>query len=454
MLTTQVELPHEPALNCFEACLDGLAVLEACRAQLLDVDEKSRNSWQEARVVEALYHPKRYLRVVYALTDNPAVPGRRLWPEADLVYLSAPVRQPMSRRGTLLGLGDEKVEAYHFPNDRRLRGLRNFARRDLAMATWQQWMASAQDTRRLDPDSLQRLLVRYVPEQKWVVRLRADLADGPSASNKTLRIAVRSAAPEHCGELLNRHQALSRSSAIDGASFVVPRVVGASVDQGLFAVEWLRGQSLCEALASQPPKEVLRETAIRLHRLHATDVGGLRAQGPPDLQARMNGAIEDLGNAAPELLPSMRAVERRFESVIATIEAAPLVTLHNDFHWNQMSIKGSRFALFDLERMCLGDAYSDVANFATQLQMLGQRPEQGLDVETTLCWRHTFLEQWQQVTGERIDSTRLALHAALSRMDLARGMLRHLRPGWRGLAQTCIEMALEDLTVRGSRGVP
>jgi hypothetical protein len=53
------------------ACLDPFVVFEAARSDLRRMYEEARARWREARMIEAIYQPSRYLRIVYALVDDP-----------------------------------------------------------------------------------------------------------------------------------------------------------------------------------------------------------------------------------------------------------------------------------------------------------------------------------------------------------------------------------------------
>ena len=125
------------------------------------------------------------------------------------------------------------------------------------------------------------------------------------------------------------------------------------------------------------------------------------------------------------------------------------VTLHNDLHWNQIRVDGERFTFLDLERMATGDPLIDVANLATQMRMLGHRREFSVDVATAQAWAGEFLTQWERRVGKPINATRFRCYVVCSLFCLARGMMRHLRPGWRALSQTCLELAESQLNSTG-----
>jgi len=442
------EYPADHVVTALPTLLDEQAVLDACRSQLVRSRDTSEDqNWCAAKRIETLYHPNRYAKVVYALLSDPSTPANRYWPTGQLVYLYAPARQSSSRRGEIIQIGGQDVEAYQFPNDRRLRGVRHFAGREPCVEVWQDWLQASDIQATVNIDTLQRLLVRYVPEQKWIVRLRAEL-DGWSdhrGSNKQ-RIAIRAASPESIGRLTRRHHALAKLSTSSAACFQVPAVVGASSEKGLLGVEWIRGHQVVEAIAEQGYEEILPGIASRLHTLHNYKIEGLDRVTQSDMSDRIESAYTDLATAHPAQQDALNTLKTQWKDRFQKMpEPVEIATIHNDFHWNQLSIKRDRYALFDLERMANADPLLDVANFSSQLYMLGHRPEIGVTSKDAQQWRDAFLANWQQETGQSIDRHRLGCYAALSKLDLARGMMRHLRPGWKILADKCIEFARDDL---------
>ena len=445
MSSSTVQFPIDAKFGDWNERLQPARVLEVCREQLERVPEDSRRAWRECRMIEALYHPGRYLRVAYVLLDAPATPAHRQWPEGQIVYLNTPLRAPMSRRGTVLSIDGGQVEAYRFPNDRRLRGLRTFAGRDDTIAAWQRWIDESTRDFTIRRESLQRLLVRYVPEQKWVIRLRAEGESG----EKKRRIAVRFASPDSCAELELRHRQLAKWTAGCKSGLVVPPVIGADIKSGLLAVEWLRGESLVETLRSRPADVVLQTVAEVLASFHRLPAENLAPMLPEHLTRRVREAVDDLSSSCPALAPRLESLAHEFEARLRGLEAVEPVTLHNDFHCHQFSIKRDRYAMLDLERMCLGDPSLDVVNFTTHLRMLARRPEPSVSEEDADRWARSFLEEWAAGAGRVIAVGRFAAYAVLSLLELARGSMRHFRPGWETLTRRCVEQAESELTRAG-----
>jgi len=444
-MTTALNMPIDPLLGDWRQRLSPACVLEACRAQLQRVPADERRRWQHAEMIEALYHPDRYVRVAYVLLDDPDTPPERRWPQGQIVYLNAPVREPVSRRGQVIELDRQPAEAYTFPNDRRLRGLRKFTAKAAAVEAWQGWIDASTNDFVIDGASLQRLLVRYVPEQKWIVRLRAEGIERASGERTKRRIAIRSASPAATRRLAERHAQLSEVADASNGLFRVPAVLGGRPAAGLLALEWIRGDSLVETLRREPPEPVLRRVAAILAAVHRARPAGLTPLTTRRLIERMQHAAGDLAAVSPPLAARLRRLAREFAALARSLPRVEPAALHNDFHWNQLRIKRDRCVLLDLERMCLGDPLIDVATFVTQIRMLAVRPERLIDATTAEHWTETFLTLWPQASQQPLDDARMRAYAALSRLELARGMMRHLRPGWDMLAHRCVELAETDL---------
>ena len=450
-MTTSLELPShgDPALDPLLAHLEAESVLAACQEQFPAGDSAGRRSRRCARAIEALYHPGRYVRVAYAFLPDSSIPNHRVWPQGEVVYLHAPVRRPMSSRGVVLQLGGMEVEMYRFPNDRRLRGLRKFAAQRAATAIWQDWLDQDGAEERLEPQTLQRFLLRYVPEQKWVVRLRAEPVHHGGGKVHKRRITVRCASPSLCATLLNRHQSLRRCAKESKSLFHAARVVGYDAQLGLLAVKWAHGLNLVEMLQEQEPTDVMRKVVATLQSFHASGISDLPSITPAILQRQIQESVDDLSLTCPEFRQRLADVGKTMTERLDRLDGFDPVTLHNDLHWNQIRVDGERFTFLDLERMATGDPLIDVANLATQMRMLGHRREFSVDVATAQAWAGEFLTQWERRVGKPINATRFRCYVVCSLFCLARGMMRHLRPGWRALSQTCLELAESQLSSTG-----
>lgn len=440
MLTSRTDWPADPSFAATFAALEPHNLLGVLRSQLVREDAERRDSWTSCRVIEALYDPGEHVRVAYVLTNNDRLNPQRAWPEGDIVYLRYPVRNPMSRRGTLIRVGDCELEAYRFPNDRRLRGLRKFARRDSAAESWQRWLRQDEPAIDLQTDTLRRGLMRYVPEQKWIIHLRAKCHDSLSEQAGKRAVAVRSADVSVCKAIYDRTVGLAAALHGVDEAFRIPRPVALDTRLGLLAVKWAWGRTLLEMLQSTPPNEVMSRVAVGLHAFHQARVGWLTEITVDDQLESAGQCARDIGIVLPELSPLI-------ESVLAGLSrdrperGGARATVHNDFHWNQLRIKRDRMTVMDLERCGIGDPLIDVATFVTQISMLAVRGDIAVTIDQAAKWKQAFVEAWESVTGSPIDDGRVRWYSTIALLTLARGMIRHLRPGWPELARMFVERA-------------
>jgi aminoglycoside phosphotransferase (APT) family kinase protein len=289
------------------------------------------------------------------------------------------------------------------------------------------------------------VLLRYVPEQKWVARLRAE-AMRPSGTTIKRRVVVRAAAPAVCAAVKERHAALRRLSQQPQALFSSPRVVGYEGRPGLVAVKWTHGKSLLELVQEEEsPRAVMRDLARALISLHASGVPDLPALTVHDQQAQLDDAVADLSAACPAWRERVEALAAVLRERLSRLEGRAPATLHNDLHARQVRLERGRFTFLDLERMAVGDPLIDVADLTAQLHMLGDRTEFLVDTQTAGRSAAELVRAWEAVSDKPIDATRFRCYVILSLLKLARGMMRHLRPGWRPLVLRCIEQAGVEL---------
>jgi aminoglycoside phosphotransferase (APT) family kinase protein len=418
--------------------LDPAHILELAQAELPNLADGPCH----AVPLDTLYHPGRYVRRAFAFLRDPHTPANRVWPEGEILYVHAPARSPMSRRGRVHRLGDTEVEVYRFPNDRRLRGLRRFAGVQLAPRVWQQWLDAAAPGARLDPATLQRRFIRYCPEYKWIVRLRAEVKLPGAGETVKRRIAVRCAAPRACADLAERHAAVTR--ALAGASLRVPALVGVRDDLGLVAVEWERGEPFIAHLKGNDL--ALKTFVDALAAFHGAAVPGLPSLTSDDLATSSRAAAEEMALVVPEAADDLRDVTAELGRRLHAFDVPAAKVLHNDLHVRQLHVRRGRMTFLDLERMALGDPLIDVANFAVQLAVLPHRPEFQVERPQADRWVAAFLAAWAARAGQSVDPRRFQPYCAAAFLKLAHGRMRHLRPAWREAIRHGVESAARQLS--------
>jgi len=437
MLNAMFDIPSHDAVAAGLSQLDEAMLLQICNEQLGGHDSKD-GPWLFCRQVNAQYRPGQRVALALALLRDADVPADRYWPQETLVYLHAPVRPPMSRRGTVFRGPAGELEAYVFPNDRRLRTLRSISSAAGATELWRGWFKHT-DQREL---SLKRQLLRYVPESKFVARIRNRGSDQEVQQDG---LAVRVCDPDRAADLIHRHRETRRLLKGRPRALDVPRVISADAARGIVAVEWIKGDGLLETLAAGDADVVLKLLVEALHDFHTMTMTGLGPIHAQQLAASIDDATGELAVALPELADRWRRIARICREVGSGIEEAPSATIHRDFYFDQVRVRKHRCTIVDLERLGIGDPLVDVASFVVQMRLLEHRAEFGISGDRVHRWSRLFLEQWRRVSTTPFASATWEFYSALAAVELARGVMRRLRGGWSQLAHRCLEDAERSL---------
>ena len=436
MLSALYDIPsHDPVAGGL-AQLDETALLRLCNEQL-GGHEQENGPWTFCRAVNAQYRPGRRIALALALLHDADVPEDRYWPQETLVHLHVPVREPVSRRGCVVRGPAGEMEAYMFPNDRKLRSLRSISSAAGATELWRRWFKDA-GQREL---SLRRQLLRYVPESKFVARMRERNSDQEVQQDG---LAVRVCDVHRAKALIHRHRETRRLLKGRPRALDVPRVIGADEEQGIVGVEWIKGDGLLETLARGEADAVLKMLAEALDDFHAMSMTGLEQTGGPQLVASIDDATGELAIALPALADRWRGIAARCGELSSSL-SPPSATIHRDFYFDQVRVRRHRCTIVDLERLTLGDPTIDVASFVVQMRIAGHRPELGVARETATRWSDLFHEHWHGVAAAPAEPGAWAFCSALAAVELARGVTRRLRGGWATLAQRCLEDAEQSL---------
>jgi len=445
MLVDCTDWPADPAFADLFRVLAPDNVLRLAQRQRRETDRSAGGTWSRCQVIEALYDPGKHVRIAYALHGDHSIQPRRTWPEAEIIYVRYPVRIPMSRRGWVVTDRGFSMEFYRFPNDRRLRGLRKFTGRADAAALWQRWLNQDEPGLDLEPDSLRRALMRYVPEQKWIVQLRAQCRDHVAEETVKRAIAVRSADSESCRALYDRTLDVRRALVNTERGFRVPKPVALDHRLGLLAVQWMWGRSLLDSLLHGDPTEILGRVADALQIFHKAPIENLTPLDPGSYLKRAEVCAADIHTVLSALTPLVHSIIDSLKRHVPQGDASLHGPIHNDFHWNQLQLKRDRVTILDLERCAWGDPLVDVATFVTQLSVLDVRDDLGVTGESASQWAETFLRVWESTTGCQVHVGRLRWYSAVALLVLARGTLRHLRSHWPARTQRYLQRAFMTL---------
>ncbi len=421
MLGRTIQPPDYDVAVPLVSDLSPQAVLEGC----LSVPGLVTRPWKTCRAIDVLYHPGRYTTAAFVLLEDEAVSPDRYWADGQIIYIHHPVRRPISHRGCVVRIAGHEVELYQFPSDRRLRELRRFTGSYDLSAMWAQW--TGQDPTRTP--LLQRQLLRYVPEKKCVARVKpkADHAGDESLSNG---VALRVSSNRLAQQIALGHRHGWACAKASGGVLRLPACVFADTARGVTAIEWVKGQPLVQALASDQADEATAKTVAALRAFHKLTIPGLEQISTGSLFEFSSQAIDELSSAMPALGPMLGELRIKLQEALSQIRPVDPVTIHNDFYFDQVLVRSRGCVIVDLERLSVGDPLIDVANYVVQLRMLAYRPEYGLTPDQVYAGVQLFLNHYQEITNDPRAAHRLRVYSAVALISLARAMLRHLRVGW------------------------
>ncbi len=255
-------------------------------------------------------------------------------------------------------------------------------------------------------------------------------------------VAVRSAGAAACKDLYARTVQLRRALVDIDEAFRIPRPVALDTKLGLLVVQWAWGKTLLEFLQTSDSREVMERVAVGLHSLHGAQVDGLPVVTVEDSLASADRCAKDIASVRPMLGPALESVMGALRRTVPADSGEAVAVIHNDFHWNQLRVKRNRMTLLDLERCAIGDPCIDVATFTTQISMLATRGDVQVSGAQAAQWRQAFLEAWESTTRVPVNVDRLQWYSVVALLTLARGMIRHLRPGWPMFVRHCVEHAV------------
>ncbi len=312
--------------------------------------------------------------------------------------------QPAPPAGTegivLLGDGHQQVVAWRFPTDPDLPGLAVATDPHGALAVLSQLKVPGFNPAR----GPVRVLVRtFRPRRRAVVQVDA------GEHTAFLRV-LRPAAAAHLHE---------RHALLHSAGVPVPRSWG-STQNGLLALEALRGRTLREQLAVSGPTPSGSDLLDLLACLPETLLALPAQRSWADDTARY-------ARVLAETLPAERTRARGLASAIgAGLAGQPADSpTHGDFHDAQLMVMGPRIAgLLDVEAAGPGRRADDLATLLAHLEarILGGAP----DAERL----RGLVDQWLRSAEQVVDADELRLRVAGVLLALATGPYRRQRPGW------------------------
>ena len=271
------------------------------------------------------------------------------------------------------------------------------------------------------PDvGLRSTLVRYQPEVSVTVRIEPTGGTGATTFAKHL---VDGAVPL----LAERHEALWRAS-MERHALRIAEPLGADPEH---RVLWTRGVAGDPLTTSHRPDRLAHmspQVGALLAALHATPT-----RAP---LVTVDSLVAEMVKKADKIAVACPAVGGLVASIASTAGRPqdgrgrePLVTLHGDFHLDQLVSSPAGPVLVDLDSMVRGVPEIDLAEFLVDLALRGLPSAVARDVAGGL------MDAYRLATATAISEARLRLCADAEFLNRCYRHLRRHAPGWReGLA--------------------
>ena len=305
-------------------------------------------------------------------------------------------------------LPERALHLWSFPHDRALPGLerlldmRRTARmlRELGLFT----------PLEMRPGPSTREVLRYKPERRAVLALRAGLRPPGHGPRSYQRLIARALAPAEAARTAEARRAVERGS-------LLPRLLGVQERTGIVLEEWLDIR-VAEPDSFDHAAEAGRALAL-LHR-------GER----PVHAARKTGttALRPLFEIAPDLWPACSGIEPP--------TAGDTRWIHGDFHPDQIGFEreGGRARLLDLDLLAPGDPIADLASWVAD--HVSARRDVGFEEA-----RAPLIDGYRAGGGDPVSGGRLAGAVAWTLAHLAAGSIRRLERGAEEKARELLERA-------------
>jgi streptomycin 6-kinase len=344
---------HDADLVRRDSAIPGLATILDPDAFASALSRSVRGiELRSTRITDVKYRPGRYCRVIFQVDAG----GTSVDGYAD-AYGPGDRQLYVKRKRIVpgpLGAGrfvweDQAIVVTIFPNDHRLKRLRN-------VADAERWRRTLSELLPNQPDYWDGVVkfIRARPGRHYVAKL---LVDG--AARAALKFYAE------------RNYAISRDNARafrpDGPLRLAP-IIGSSDDQRIVAFEWIADVRLHEALREPAfDIDVMATVGSALARLHAQDPEGLPSLTREDEAAALRSSAELLGFVCPRI--AKRAVKTA-DRLAARLLEEPRgdCAVHGDFSPKQVLVGAESVTLLDLDGAVRSDPASDLGKFIAKFE--------------------------------------------------------------------------------------
>lgn len=289
----------------------------------------------------------------------------------------------------------EQLVCHIFPNDARLPQLVHLTRTDFLTRL----LAELPEFAGHPPQSLHSELVKYVPENRLVLRLTVSDGEGKTERHYYLKTSGNPLTP-----IFRGMQAIFRRWQQSGYAVRVPEPLRYDAETNSMLMRAVPGVKLTERLKEVEPEHLAESAAELLSLIHTCQCADLPRRSEADEQKDVHKALEiihnynrELGSRISQLMDSLLRV--------SLPEPERMTPTHGAFRATQMLLDGRTIGLVDFDGLMVGNPWNDVASFISHLFYLYVKQE--VDFATAERIIRRFLQTYFRCTGFRADPLRL-----------------------------------------------
>lgn len=270
--------------------------------------------------------------------------------------------------------------------------------------------------------------LRWVPGERALLRY-----EGLDRDGRSMAVLAKTFADDRGEALQDRFAWFTEQSRVDDSTPKAPETLGYDAARRTL---WQRESSAVALDARRNATQVralghrLAHAAATVHRAPVALASAARRDAD-HWQREIDARAKKLVRACPDLAPSVQALTQALHATATPSSAWPVRVLHGDLHLGQFRLDGSRLVMFDLDEMCLGDPYEDLASLMARLD----------DGVVGMVLSEAFVQAWLHAMNEDLVPQRLAWHLALQHVLQASRAFVFQVPEWRGLALQRLQRA-------------
>jgi aminoglycoside phosphotransferase (APT) family kinase protein len=359
---------------------------------------------QHVRLERFLYKPGKKCRLIYRVEVSKASHGGTsphllvcdLIPQGEALPGPAPSWfREVDCLPARLVVAQEQLVCHTFPNDAGLPQLTRLTRPDFLTRL----VAELPEFAGGPPRQVRSEMVKYVPENRLVLRLTVREGEGQPERNYYLKTSGSSLTP-----IFRGMQAIFRNWQQSGYPVRVPEPLHYHAETNSMLMRAVPGVKLTKHLEKVSPEHLGESAAELLSLIHTCSCADFPRRNPAEEQKDVHKALEiihsydrELGSRVSQLMDSLLRV--------SLPEPERMTPTHGAFRATQMLLDGNTIGLVDFDGLQLGNPWNDVASFIAHLFYLYVKQE--VDFTTAERMIRRFLQTYFRCTGFRADPLRL-----------------------------------------------